>query len=319
MPSPNTQAAALFNDMLARHNELDVEVQSYGGGKLIDAGCNCPGSSEAGLLIARICTGDLAIIDLAEEPDNTLWQSHVKVSTKTPALACLGCQYAGWNLEIKQDDKTYRAMASGPGRLQCGKEALIKDLGYKDESDIAVFVLEADTLPPQTIMQKIAIDCDLPEENIHLIVTPTGSLAGCVQIASRIVEVALHQAHECKFPVKRIVEGVGSTPLPPPVDDFMTAMGRTNDTMLYGGNVHLFVDTDAKTARKLAEDLPSNTSKDYGKPFAELFKSYNYDFFAVDPALFSPAVVKVTSIPSGESFTAGQLNEKLLHASFGSN
>ena len=43
------------------------------------------------------------------------------------------------------------------------------------------------------------------------------------------------------FPLERIVDGMGAAPLAPPHPDFVTAMGRTNDAIIYGGQVHLFV------------------------------------------------------------------------------
>ncbi|MBE9532517.1 MAG: methenyltetrahydromethanopterin cyclohydrolase, partial [Proteobacteria bacterium] len=61
----------------------------------------------------------------------------------------------------------------------------------------------------------------------------------------------------------------------------------------------------------------SNTSSDYGRPFGEIFKSYDFDFFKVDPMLFSPAKVIVTNANTGKSFTAGELNKELLTTSFG--
>ena len=70
-------------------------------------------------------------------------------------------------------------------------------------------------------------------------------------------------------------------------------------------------------AAQLAAELPSSTSKDYGKPFAEIFKAYEYDFFKVDAMLFSPASVIVTAVESGKSFRAGKLDNALLDLSFG--
>jgi methenyltetrahydromethanopterin cyclohydrolase len=93
-------------------------------------------------------------------------------------------------------------------------------------------------------------------------------------------------------------------------------MGRTNDAIIYGGQVHLFVSGDAEAARSLAERLPSERSRDYGRSFAELFASVNGDFYAIDPMLFSPAKVAVTAIDSGATFRAGELNLDLLDASF---
>jgi methenyltetrahydromethanopterin cyclohydrolase len=105
--------------------------------------------------------------------------------------------------------------------------------------------------------------------------------------------------------------------LPPPIDDPLTAMGRTNDTILFGGRVQLFVSCADEQAEDLASRLPSSSSKDYGKPFAEVFRDYGYDFFQIDPMLFSPARVAVTALGSGRTFHAGRLDGELLERSFG--
>jgi methenyltetrahydromethanopterin cyclohydrolase len=128
--------------------------------------------------------------------------------------------------------------------------------------------------------------------------------------------VALHKAHELKFPIARIVDGVGAAPLCPPHPDFVTAMGRTNDAIIYGGRVHIFVAGPAAEAEALAEALPSRSSRDFGAPFAEVFKRFKGDFYAIDPMLFSPAEVIVTAIESGASFHAGALHHEMLDASF---
>ena len=98
---------------------------------------------------------------------------------------------------------------------------------------------------------------------------------------------------------------------------FYQGDGRTNDAILFAGQVHLFVKGSDEAAEKLAKELPSSTSSDYGKPFAQVFKDYEYDFFKVDAMLFSPASVIVTSVESGNSFRAGQMDEELLNKSFG--
>lgn len=316
--SPNQAASALFSQMTENATALRINAHQYSNGtRVLDCGISCTGGLDAGLLVARVCVGDLGQVSVNVGEASAIWPTSIQMTTSQPVAACLGCQYAGWSLEHKAPDNTYRAMASGPGRLLCRKEKIITELGIHDTSHTAVFVLESDRLPPEALCEKMAADCNIKPEQLRIIVTPTVSLAGSVQIAARIVEVALHKAHELKFPLKYIVDATGSTPLPPPIDDFLQAMGRTNDTILFGGFVHLFVDTDSDKAKELAGNLPSTNSRDYGTPFAELFKRYDYDFFKVDPLLFSPATVMVTSVTSGESFRAGQLNEKLLKSSFG--
>ncbi|HEX2245262.1 MAG TPA: methenyltetrahydromethanopterin cyclohydrolase, partial [Gammaproteobacteria bacterium] len=144
----------------------------------------------------------------------------------------------------------------------------------------------------------------------------TSSLAGGVQVVARSLEVALHKVHALGFPLEAIVDGAATAPVCPPSRDFITAMGRTNDAILFGGQAHLFVDSSDVDAADLAQKLPSSASKDYGKPFAQVFKDYNYNFYDIDPMLFSPARVSVTSLKTGKTFHAGRLDEKLLEQSF---
>ncbi len=178
-------------------------------------------------------------------------------------------------------------------------------------------MLESDRAPPPEIVAKVARDCGLPASALTIIYAPTQSLAGGAQVVARVLEVALHKAHVLKFPLSRIVDGLGAAPLSPPHPDFMTAMGRTNDAIIYGGRVHLFVTGPAAEAKTLAEALPSRASRDYGAPFRDIFKRFKGDFYAIDPMLFSPAAILVTALESGETFRAGAVDEALLDASFG--
>jgi methenyltetrahydromethanopterin cyclohydrolase len=196
-------------------------------------------------------------------------------------------------------------------------EELYKELAYRDSADSTVLVIENDKLPPLEIIEKVATACNVSPEKLTIIVTPTSSLAGGVQVVARVLEVAMHKAHALHFPLENIIDGSGSAPICPPHPNFVKAMGRTNDAILFAGQVHLFVKGSDEAAEELAKNLPSSTSKDYGKPFAEIFKQYEYDFFKIDAMLFSPASVIVTAIDSGKSFRAGQLDNALLDLSFG--
>jgi len=115
--------------------------------------------------------------------------------------------------------------------------------------------------------------------------------------------------------VRRVVAGYGSCPLPPVARDDMAALGRTNDAVLYGGQVHLTVAGDDDLS-ELVERLPASASKDYGEPFGKVFKAAGYDFYAIDPLLFSPAQIRLTSLGSGRSFEAGRVNLEVLERSF---
>jgi methenyltetrahydromethanopterin cyclohydrolase len=238
----------------------------------------------------------------------------VMVHAADPVLACLGSQYAGWRLK----EGKFFAMASGPGRARALKEEIFGELGYRDEdASSAIFVLESDKPPPEALVARVAGDCGVPVDRLAFVLTPTTSLAGAVQIAARSLEVGLHKAHSLEFPLARIRDGFGSAPLPPPAPDFVTAMGRTNDAILFGGRVSLFVDGPEDDAAHLASAMPAATSRDYGRPFAEVFAAYEHDFYKIDPLLFSPALVEVTSLETGRSFRAGRLDPAILSRSFG--
>jgi methenyltetrahydromethanopterin cyclohydrolase len=318
-PSINALTAPLVESLVADADILRLGVERLENGCLvIDAGIHAKGSLEAGRRIAEICLGGLGSVSLSGSGPVAGWPLSIHVHTNDPVLACLGSQYAGWSLSHKEEGKKgFHALGSGPGRALCQKEPLFKELGYRDQADQTCLVLEVDQLPPLPLCEKIAKDCGVDLDALTLILTPTSSLAGTVQIVARVLEVAMHKSHELGFDLQAIDDGIGSAPLPPPAPDFLTAMGRTNDAILFAGLVQLFVSGEDAQAQKLAIDLPSSASRDYGRPFAEVFKAYEYDFFKIDPMLFSPARVMVSVLDSGNSFTSGALDTTLMATSFG--
>ncbi len=313
LPSVNRLTNPLVEALVANAEALRVRVSRLpSGSTIVDAGIEVPSCLEAGRLIAEICMGGLGNVSLVQNNTFAHWQSHIQVHANNPVLACLGSQYAGWSLSHEK----FFSLGSGPARAIAQREGLFKELGYQDSADKTVLVLETDKVPPSEVIEKVSRDTGIAPANLTFILTPTRSLAGVVQIVGRVLEVALHKAHSLHFPLENIVDGIATAPLPPPSPDFITGMGRTNDAILYGGQVHLFVKGSDEAAKQLAETMPSNTSKDYGKPFADTFKSVNMDFYKIDPLLFSPAKVTVSNLETGHTFTAGFLDENILNQSF---
>ena len=286
------------------------------GETVIDAGISVQGSIEAGLLTAQVCMGGLGDVQLVTGARDG-WPSWLQVRSSQPVLACLASQYAGWSLAATKEEtggKKFFALGSGPARALAGKEDLFKELGYRDTASEGVIVLEVDRAPPEIVIDKLLRDCGLAPEGLTVVLTPTTSLAGTTQVVARVLEVALHKAHTLGFVLEHIVEGSASAPLPAPSADGIEAMGRTNDAILYGGQVHLSVRGEADAAKALAMALPSLNSRDYGRSFAELFKGANYDFYQLDAALFAPAEVWVSHLDSGQTWHAGRLNMELLRS-----
>ncbi|MEM6363439.1 MAG: methenyltetrahydromethanopterin cyclohydrolase [Planctomycetota bacterium] len=304
--------------MVADASRLRAIVSDLGGSTLIDLGLQTQGSIDAGIQLARLCLGDAATISLHPSACSQLVDLDVMVHTDHPVAACLGGQYAGWPIQV--DD--YFAMGSGPMRMRRGKEETLQHLDLiqsAEPDDFAVGVLESDSLPSQRVAEQIATECGVTPSQLKLAIAPSTSVAGTVQVVARCIETALHKMHALNFDVNSVISASGIAPLPPPAKpgDTIAGIGRTNDAILYGGRVSLWVDADDATLETIISRVPSQTSADHGRPFSEVFKDYDYDFYKVDPMLFSPAVVTLHSLQSGRSWRAGSVMEDVLKRSFG--
>ena len=312
--SVNALAGEIVDRLVAGADRYRVSVSRGASGELlIDAGARAPGGIDAGLLLTEICMGGLGRVSLAPAPGPRNWPFWLTVGSSDPVVACLASQYAGWSLSHEK----FFALGSGPGRAQARVEKLFEELSYADRASRVTIVLESGSPPPKEVVEKVAAKSGVAPDKVAFVYAPTQSLAGSVQVVGRVLEVALHKAHELHFPLDNIVDGVATAPLSPPHPDFVTAMGRTNDAIIYAGRAHLFVKGPAAAAKELAEKLPSSNSRDYGRPFADIFKAYKGDFYQIDGSLFSPAEALVTAIETGETFRAGEINAALLDKSFG--
>ncbi len=317
LPSLNKLTAPLVEHLVSHAKSLRLGISELENGcRIIDAGINVHGGLEAGRIIAEICMGGLGTVKLRASTNFRNWSWHLDVHSTNPVLSCLGSQYAGWSLNHGKGKEAFNALGSGPARAMGSSEELYDELGYRDSGDHAYIVIEADKVPPIEIADKIADKCGIAASALTIILTPTSSLAGSVQVVSRVLETSLHKAHALHFPLDKIIDGAGSAPVCPPSKDFLKAMSRANDSILFAGQIHLFVEASDDDAKDLANKLPSSASNDYGKPFGKIFKAVEYDFYKVDPMLFSPSRVAVSSLTTGNTFHAGKIDLDLLDKSF---
>src|SRR5215210_8566468 len=263
-PSLNERAMALADRLADDAEAARVAVTTLPNGtRLIDCGAQVAGGFEAGRRFAEICMAGLGTVAYAPLVVGARWLPALTVTTDHPAVACLASQYAGWRL----DRDGYFAMGSGPGRALIRAEELYDDLDWDEHAGAAVLCLETREPPPAEVADFVAERAGVPPSALTLLIAPTASVAGSVQIAARVVETALHKLHELDFDVRRVVAGIGSCPLPPVAGDDMAAIGRTNDAVLYGGQAHLTVDAGDDALEALVERLPASASRDYGEPF----------------------------------------------------
>ncbi|MGH7548545.1 MAG: methenyltetrahydromethanopterin cyclohydrolase [Gemmatimonadales bacterium] len=283
-----------------------------GGARVIDAGIDVPGGHGAGLALAEICMGGLGDIDYAPVVIGGESWSGVRVWTDHPAVSCMASQYAGWAIQVGK----YFAMGSGPLRAHARVEKeLFGKLAYGEQARRGVLVLETRSPPTDDVAAWVAQKAGLTPSQLTFVVAPTASLAGGVQIAARILETGLHKMDTLGFDLRKVVSGIGTAPLPPVAKNDLRAIGRTNDCILYGGQARYTVNAEDAELAELAPKVPASASKDYGTPFYEIFKRYEGDFYKIDPLLFSPAEVWLTSVQSGKTYHAGRLNPEVLRAS----
>jgi len=310
----NERAWAVADRSIDRSRELRIVANTLScGARVIDAGVNAQGGLGAGRLLAELCMGGLGRVEYVPLTIGGEAWSGVQVWTDHPSESCMASQYAGWAIN---PDGSYFAMGSGPLRAKARVEKeLFEKLAYSENAARGVLVLEGRALPTDDVAMWVARKADVPPGVITLAIAPTASLAGGVQIVARTIETGLHKMDTLGFDVSRVVSAIGTAPLPPVAKNDLRAIGRTNDCVLYGGQVRYAVRGTDEELAQLAERLPSSTSPDYGTPFYDVFKRYDNDFYKIDPMLFSPAEVWLTSTATGRTFHAGQSNVDVLRAS----
>jgi methenyltetrahydromethanopterin cyclohydrolase len=224
----------------------------------------------------------------------------------------MASQYAGWQIAVEK----FFAMGSGPMRAAYGGEEIFQRIGFTEKPEAVAGILECGRLPGPEVFRFVAGKTGVAPRGVTLAAAATRSIAGSIQVVARSVETALHKLHALGFDISRVASGAGSAPLPPPARDDLGAIGRTNDAVLYGGRVTLWVRGDDESIAATGPRVPSSASPDHGAPFAEVFERCGRDFYRIDPHLFSPAEVAFLNLDTGRSHRFGRLEPAVLERSF---
>lgn len=305
----NHRARRICDFLSSIQDELCIErTELPSGATICDYGVSAKGGLRAGIHLAEICLTGLA--DVKMNPGR--FGQDVTVYTDHPIAACLASQYAGWQVT----GENFFGMGSGPMRAARSREAIFDDIGFAETAHEVVGVLESSKLPTVEVCQQLAEECKVRAADLTLCVAPTASIAGTVQVVARSLETALHKIHELGFDLSQVRSGFGSAPLPPVAADDLIGIGRTNDAVLYGGEVTIWLEGSDAELEALAEKIPSRSSRDYGTPFQEIFERYEGDFYKIDPMLFSPARVTLNNLTTGRTYRAGECRDDILEHSF---
>jgi methenyltetrahydromethanopterin cyclohydrolase len=315
--SVNQKGWELAQKLCSSSEKYDVLVkESKQGVTIIDTGIAAKGNIEAGRLVTEICLGGYgeAKVKKTQYADDLTLDS-IYVQTNYPAISTLGSQFADWQIK----EAGFFAIGSGPARALARKnKQLYEKIGYQDKSDRTVLVLETSKEPPESVIHEILNDCKVQPHGLILILAPTTCIVGSTQVSGRIVETGLHKLWKLGLDPKMAVYARGSAPIAPVHRKFAEAMGRSNDAILYMGETYYEVkDVKDSELKQIVEKAPSSTSPQFGRPFLQIFKEANFDFYKVDPNLFAPAVVAVKNLETGAILKAGETNVDVFKNSIG--
>ena len=213
-----------------------------------------------------------------------------------PSIATLSCQMAGWAVRIGSNT----VLGSGPVRIPARKPCNVIDkIGYYEDSEKGVLLLETDTIPTKIPCRKMLNESNVNE--LMIIVFRGNTTIGLMNIMARIVEVGIYRLEKLGYDVNRILSARGNVPIPELDEDVMFT---SNDAIIYSGEVSLEV---SEWNSELTEKAISRASKFYGRNFKEIFNDAEGDFYKIDPDIFAPARLKVRDLENNKEYESGDV------------
>jgi methenyltetrahydromethanopterin cyclohydrolase len=168
----NEEAWLIAEQLAGDAAALRLKVNSIGGAAVIDCGIDAIGGLQAGLGLARVCLAGRGDVTLVHGEAAGWHGPLVQVVSDDPVRACLASQYAGWQITAGK----FFAMGSGPMRAKYGKEELFNDIPGREESPVAVGVLETRKLPTDEAVSFLTGKLGLSADRLLLLAAPTASL-----------------------------------------------------------------------------------------------------------------------------------------------
>ena len=199
------------------------------------------------------------------------------------------------------------AMGSGlrPGALRPPRR-ICRGLGYTDESRTGVLVARDGPPPRRRLIAQVAADCASsrlgadhplradPEPRRHRPDRRARAGGRAAQGACAALPARAHRRRHRQRAPRAAASRFPHARWAAPTTPSSTA-----------ARVQLFVTGPAAEARRRSpSSCRARASRDYGAPFAEIFRRFDGDFYAIDPMLFSPAEVIVTALETRRQLSA---------------
>jgi methenyltetrahydromethanopterin cyclohydrolase len=314
MLSVNAEAMKIVRQILAAPEALGVEVMRFpNGATLIDMGQSAPGSWQAARYFTLVTLGGLGEVSYESFTLGNMRLPGVRVMVNRPLEACMGCQVAGWVLVNEPD----APILSGPARaLNNPADHYFDYISYRDHYHEGVVTVQMTRPVTEDMAERMARACSLAPENLYILASRHACLVTTVQVPARVVELTMHRLALAKFDLTCIRHASCYAPIPPLVHDELSTFGRINDALIYGGEAHFYVETSDDLLLDLVPRVVTAASRIGGKSFSQLYREANYDFHAIPADMHTPAILHMTNLHSGRTFSAGHFDEAVLRRSF---
>ncbi len=318
MFSVNQAAAKIVKEQILPNAEkLNCKVhQLQNGATVVDMGINMPGGYQAGKLFVLATIAGMGHVEFGNFTCGNINLPSIDVYIDDPLTATLSTQFSGWKMKGKNLDGWINPIGSGPARAIARNDIFSQSWDYQDVHHEAVFGAQTVELPDEAMAEEIAEQCHIRPENVYILAARSGSLVGSIQVCSRTVEATGWRITRKGFDTKKIISGMGTCPIAPPIRDELRAMDRVNTALLYGASVRYLVDCTDSEVEQVIELLPFNASRRFGEEFIDIFEEGKRDFYIVDKDIHTIARYEITNIATGHTFRAGVLREDLLEKSF---
>jgi methenyltetrahydromethanopterin cyclohydrolase len=316
MISVNREAMKVVRRILAAEEALGVRSSVLPNGTtVIDMGLEVPGGWVAAREYTLVTLGGLAEVGYETMTVAGRNLAAVRVMIDHPLEACVASQIAGWRLDDARTE--HAAILAGPGRaLNREPDHYFEMTDYRDSHDESVVAIQTSRPVTETLADSIARGCGVSPDRLYVLFAPNRSLVCAVQVAARIVEQSLHRLGEEGFEVRSVRSAHGFGVIPPLVDDDLASMGRINDSLLYGGEATINVVSTDAACEAVISKVVSSASSAYGRPFVEIYEDAGRDFYEIPLDLHSPALLHLTNLTTGRTFSAGEINHDVLERSF---
>jgi methenyltetrahydromethanopterin cyclohydrolase len=293
--------------------QLNCKVTTLANGAtLVDMGVDAPGGWLAGKLFVEATVGGLGHVDFGRFQLGSIDLPSIDVYLDRPQIGGLSSQFSSWPMPKKDLPGYIQPMGSGPARAIARNDMFSKVVDYQDNHHETVFGVQTAELPDASLAEEVAAACHISPQNLYMLAVRTASIAGSINVCSRTIEASIWRLHTKGFDIKKVICGMGTCPIAPPVKDEFRAMVRVNVAVIYGGMVRYVVDCTDEEIKAVIDKLPTWSAVRYGVSFAKMLEDGGRSIFNVDKDIHSMAVYELMNYNTGSVFRSGEFKEEYL-------